>query len=554
MLYDDRLGTVLRLNATGPAVLRIQFRQLIDLLGSYPANASSQQLEEAYFRLGALSHSIPAEERTQAINDAGLRLRSPRLVAALANCEPQVASAALRSAKLTSAQWLDLVPSISPAPRIHLNQRDDLPAEVQALLSRLGVVRPALPPAQSESSEAASSPSSPIPDNAQAVARKSQTGIKEIVERIEAYRRSREGLLVDTSESPSLPLGDVQITPTPDIPSAFDFTTDAEFRINWSAPEVSPMVNGVRLGEIVKQADCVALMHRQQPLRGQPLELEGAIPIAGPWLLDAAPWFDHSTGRFLGYRGRMRRMAASLHKSGSDSSSQSDRIRQMLHELRTPVSAIQGFAEVIQQQLFGPAPHEYRAIAAEIAADAARILAAFEELDRLAKLASGALELEAGKTDLAALAEAAISQLSGHSASQGTSFSLRIRGETPFVGLAKIEAERILWRLLAIMASVSAAGEIVKLNLEPDGTGLRLDLTLPAPLAAMDGDAIFTPAADAIPQTLTVGLFGIGFTLRLARTEARAAGGDLLRNGSLLTLILPGLSEQSSDPVSNQTS
>ena len=30
----------------------------------------------------------------------------------------------------------------------------------------------------------------------------------------------------------------------------------------------------------------------------------------------------------------------------------------------TPVNAIQGFAEVIQQQLFGPAPHEYRALAA----------------------------------------------------------------------------------------------------------------------------------------------------------------------------------------------
>ena len=58
----------------------------------------------------------------------------------------------------------------------------------------------------------------------------------------------------------------------------------------------------------------------------------------------------------------------------------------MLHELRTPVNAIQGFAEVIQQQLFGPTPHEYRALAAGIAGDAARILSAFEELDRLAGL------------------------------------------------------------------------------------------------------------------------------------------------------------------------
>jgi signal transduction histidine kinase len=53
--------------------------------------------------------------------------------------------------------------------------------------------------------------------------------------------------------------------------------------------------------------------------------------------------------------------------------------------------------------LFGPAPHEYRALAATIAADAARVLAGFEELDRLARLGSGTLELERGEADLAAI-------------------------------------------------------------------------------------------------------------------------------------------------------
>ncbi len=558
MLYDDRLGTVLRLRANGPAVLRIQFRQLLDLLGTYPADAQGSQLEEAYHRLGELSRNLPAEDRAQAISEAGLRLRSPRLVKALAECEPAVAANAMTKAQLTVAQWLDLIPAISPAPRNYLKIRDDLPSEVQDLLSRLGVERPALPPAQNISDEPVTAAATEQ-ISSQPASPNAQNGIGEIVRRIEAYRRARE-ISAPTDESPNPSLSETQAAPNPDQLRAFDFTTDAECRIAWSEATVAPMVNGVRLADVAQHADCAVLMRRQQPLRSQPVELEGAAAISGSWLLDAAPWFDQLTGRFIGYRGRMRRAAAvtaPAELGHTDlQSKQGDRIRQVLHELRTPVNAIQGFAEVIQQQLFGPTPHEYRAIAAEIAADAARILAAFDELDRLAKLSSGAMQLEQGETDLAGLVEAAIAQLSGHTAPQGSGFSLRIRGAIPLVGLAQIEAERILWRLFAVMASVSTAGEIIKLNLEPDGAGLRFDLTLPAPLAAIEGESLFAAAADAVPQSLAVGLFGIGFTLRLARAEARAAGGDLVRNDTLLTLTLPGLSAQNvqpTEPASNQT-
>jgi two-component system OmpR family sensor kinase len=36
-------------------------------------------------------------------------------------------------------------------------------------------------------------------------------------------------------------------------------------------------------------------------------------------------------------------------------------------------------------------------------------------------------------------------------------------------------------------------------------------------------------------------VFGVGFALRLARAEARAGGGELLRKGDRLRLTLPGL-------------
>src|SRR5690606_23987295 len=110
----------------------------------------------------------------------------------------------------------------------------------------------------------------------------------------------------------------------------------------------------------------------------------GPAEIAGDWRIDAAPAFLPETGAFDGYRGRMRRFAPPAESAAT--SGAGDRMRQILHELRTPVGAIQGFAELIQQQMFGPAPNAYRALAAAIAVDAARLLAGFDEIDRLARL------------------------------------------------------------------------------------------------------------------------------------------------------------------------
>lgn len=539
MLFDDRLGTVLRLSASGPAVLRIQFRQLLDLLGTCPADARGEQLDAAYLRLAELAEEIPADERAQAISDSGLRIRSPRLVAALAAGEPAVAAAVLGHARLTTDQWLDLIPAIPPAARNHLHLRRDLSAEVAELLSRLGVTRPGLPPARSTDVHEAVSGTEPAPTAPEVPEPLNpQSGISAIVKRIEAYRRARQGGEPGSVSSPRLPLGEDLLSGANQV-RAFDFATDSECRINWSDPGVVAMVSGVGLADVVDDHESVTLLRRRQPLRTAAVQLEGGSAITGEWLLDAAPWFDPISGRFLGYRGRMRRPSAQADLAPPSRESQSDRMRQMLHELRTPVNAIQGFAEVIQQQLFGPTPHEYRALAAGIAGDAARILSAFDELDRLAKLDSGAMELDSGEADLAAVVEATVSQLSSHLAPRGSGFSLRIRGEQHRVGLDLAEAERIVWRLLATLAGVSGTGEILKASLEPGTDRLILNLTLPAALAATRGEDLFDAAADAIPQSLSAGAFGVGFSLRLARTEAQAAGGTLSREGDLLTLALP---------------
>ena len=562
MHFDDRLGTVLRLRATGEAVQRIQYRQLLDLLGTLPSDARGQQLDAAYDRLGELAAKIPPAQRAATLRDAGLRLRAPRLVAALAAGEPAVAAAALQSAQLGTDEWLDLIPALLPSARPALRQRRDLPSPVADLLRRLGINDRGLPPARSPAETAepvaqssaplhepeakmAEAPSEPAQDGATILPPRPTQGdgaIGAIVKRIEAYRRSKQVIdQVPANDSPRLPLGEDHVLQVPEEVRAFDFATDAEGRIVWSDPGVAPMVLGLRLARSAKADEFGQLMRRHQPLTAQAMALEGAAAIVGKWQLDAAPWFDPLTGHYLGYRGRMRRPAVRAPLVPPVSDSEADRIRQMLHELRTPVNAIQGFAEVIQQQLFGPTPHEYRAVAAGIAGDAARMLSAFEELERLARLDSGAMDLETGETDLAEVIQATVAQLSAHTQSRGSGFVLKVEAEPLPVALDRLEVERIVWRLLATLAGVSAPLEVLKLKLRRRGGMARIDLTLPEVLARKDGDALFEAAAGTVPQVISAGVFGVGFALRLARAEARAAGGQLVRKDNKLRLTLPDL-------------
>ena len=582
MRYDDRLATVLRLHTGGRNLARVQLRQLLDLLGAAPSEARSDLLDEGYLRLSELVALFPATETAAMLAEPGLRLRSPRLLASLAQGEPPVARAALHAAQLDEASWSDLIPALPPSCWSLLWQRRDLGAAPRALLARLGGGRMALPTTAVEQTgdepmpaalvvdeQPSPPPAADAPPSPEKQAEPAED-IGAIVRRIEAFRRAREAgprpaapppLPTSPFLSPPLPAppaNDAPRLPLGEEPApltTLDFETDSEGRIIRADPLVAPMLVGLSLAERAETetggpegAGIARLIRQHQPIRGHGIQLDGAPAIAGPWHLDATPRFDLLGGRFVGYLGRFRRLPPTQASApAAPADSHTDRLRQSLHELRTPVNAIQGFAEIIQQQLFGPTPHEYRALAAVIAADAARMLAGFEELERFARIDSGAMEIEPGASDLADCVCATLVRLEHHTAARGIALELeRLTRPLPLT-LAGIETERLCWRLLATLAATAAPGERLGLALRhgngPAGQGAHslasLDMTLPAALAALPDEALFhasVPIGEAAPSA---GMFGTGFTLRLAAAEARAAGGSLRREGPLLRLTLP---------------
>ena len=553
MHFDDRLATVLRHRAAGERAARTQFRQLLDLLGSRNAQRDGTRddklLATAWLRLGALGEAIPAPVRAAMIREAGLRFRNPELAVHLAEDEPEVAAAALARAELDDDDWEALIPRLPVRARGFLRLRRDLTPATTRILERLGVHDRGLPQPAAPDEQASVVPSppeaekpvpaKPVAANDTAPPVEDETAIGALVRRIEAVRQLRSAELADT---PLLPLVGGEPDTASYAPRGFEFTTDSSGRINWADARFAPMVMGasLRLTEMAR-----AIRYRQ-PVRSLPVTLEGGKQIAGLWIIDAAPRFTRPDGRFFGYAGTARRpMEADTTLQQSRMSSEADRLRQLLHELRTPVNAIQGFSEVIQQQLFGPTPHEYRALAASIAGDSARMLAGFDELDRLARLETGALQIEPGASDFPVIIARMVEQLESVLRPRTASFELTTY-EGGHIPASTDEAEAMAWRLLATLAAHIGAGEHLQLEFTEQSGALQLSCELPMSLAATSD--LFAASASRSGTSLSSGMFGAGFSLRLVKAEARAMGGTMDRVDDWLVLTLPLLTDVADEP------
>jgi signal transduction histidine kinase len=573
MQFDDRLATVLRSPVGGDRAARTQYRQLLDLLGNAPGTltaeryaqlaAQSERLSTAereriiagpanpalltflgWQRLEHLAARIPAAERALILREPGQRLRNPQLIGFLARSDDRAAAAALSGAQLSQAQWADLIPRLPVMARGFLRQRRDLPAATRTLLGNLGVGDMGLPPPADAATtviEGTATPATPAP-----FPQADRTGIRALLQRIEEFR---EGRRPPASGAPRLPLGDLADDHADHPLGSFDFTTDAENRINWASGDVAPLVVGMRLGRagpgtLATLADPDADALRQhQLLRGAALMIAAAPVISGEWRIDAEPRFDPSGGSFAGYRGRLRRPLFSALADGGPPDSPHDRMRQVLHELRTPVNAIQGFAEVIQQQIFGPAPNAYRALAAGVAVDAAKLLAAFEEIDRLARLESRALDLGEGEADLREAVVDTIRRLDGVLRPRDAAMELQVTGSPFTTPLARDELLGLVWRVLATLAGAMAPAERISVRLDGDDTRISLQCDLPAAITAQ-ADPFATTLTDRQPA-LSSGMFGSGFALRLARAEVQSCGGSFEIDTVKLTFTLPPLTGQS---------
>ncbi len=563
MIVDDRLETVLRTNVAGKLAGRTQLRQLVDLIGAVPLSQWSERHASALDRIDSLAEAMPDEECAAVLR--ATPHRSAVLVYHFAQGSPRIASAIIASARLPEDDWIALIPRLPTTARGFLRHRTDLGERVRDVLARLGVNDFLLPEPDAEA-DYGPAPVMPVfrrpqpapepePAPQAATGPAQEEGIGAIVRRIEAFRRKRAerdaGMPLPRADgvAPLLPFREVH-TPVRQPPLSIDLRTNAEGMVVQAGIDPAGMLVGSRLFATDTSApvhcdEAMAGAFRQrQPIVAGRLAIAGADYVAGEWQADGTPVFSRDSNSFTGYLLRLRRPMALAFAAPSGPqltpAVEADRLRQLLHELRTPINAIQGFAEVIQQQVFGQTPHQYRAMAASIAADAAQMLAGFEEVERLVKLESRAMAIEEGEADAAAIIARMVEQVTPMLAARNVRLDVTMPDEPLIVSFSPDEVERSVWRVLSVIASSVAPGERLAITLEPQPDLARLTIILPASLQRLDDAALFAPDGTGSGGSFAVSaMLGNGFSLRLARAELEAGGGALRRDEDLLVIGLP---------------
>jgi signal transduction histidine kinase len=284
--------------------------------------------------------------------------------------------------------------------------------------------------------------------------------------------------------------------------------------------------NGSRVAE-----DVIRAFAMRAPFRDSALTVPGDGLVSGEWRLSGVPAFDPADGRFRGYRGiALRDLPPPPERAaGPDMLSDPDSLRELVHEIKTPLNAIIGFAEIIDGQYLGPADRRYRERASDIVGQAHLLLGAIDDLDFAAKVHSAEASHEL--VDLGQLVERLAPSLRELADKRGVGLNTARTAQDLRVAIEPELADRIIFRLASAVIEAAGEGERLKLSVERGPRdGCRVVITRPQALRGLSEGELFASAEpDAAPA----------FWLRLTRGLARIAGASLTATADSIALVMP---------------
>lgn len=581
MRFNDLTQTILAVEERTGGAATTLWRQCVDMLAQHdqPGKTGLQQEDRVALveRLHDLRCELSEAQRIASVVELGSRLRSPALVEFFASDRPAVCAAAISRARLPDTLWPVLLSRIGPTARGVLRGRRDLGEETRRSLEAFGATDLVLGQAPSlvsndlgalpvmdmadaledETGVEVEKPAQPqTQDDAEGSDERSQ--IRQLVEKIERFTsshsaRHRLGELAGQSAA--------HLAPDTEELRHFAFETDAEGVMTWVGEASRTALIGLSIAEPAMPGEtgpdghvAGAFARRSSFQHGRLFIGEGLYE--GEWRLSAVPFFDPTTGRFRGYRGQARRPLiheTSRHvrakaPTAAPAAPSLDSMRQIVHELRTPLNAILGFAEIIEQQLFGPAGVHYREMASNILSDARRLLAAFDDIDLAARSSHMTAEAKADRLTLSEIdvesVMISIADLFGDDEQENTpKLKLAASADVPPVAGDPVQCERMLQHLVRTLVSVAQAGEPVQgaIWFQPNAQNgsVVVGFDRPQRLLGLEEHAMLDPGYGSDGDWPDAPLLGLGFSFRLVRSLAMAQGGAFRIENERILLELP---------------
>ena len=552
MRFDDRLLTVLNQPTGDRRDTAVRWRQLVDLVARAGSSAASPTVAQALESISADSPKVDEDLRAAAARAVASLPLPLGLLEYFVSDGLAVSAPVLAAATLEPAQWQAILRGADEETRrfvetLHPGMGGDASADLTDTLVEQPVETPAKPLIEPEVEVAAAletpaeRPSDPAVEKAIEELKKafaeppqlpkpaprpsSTPSLHEVVQRIERRRRSRTIMQRGG------------FTPAPQVsPALFRWECGPGGEIAW----VDGAPRGALIGRSLSRAqsgegdrvdpDIVRAFMVRAPFRDAALSVAGDGLVSGQWKISGVPAFDPADGRFRGYRGvalREREERQEVEEV-AQALADPDSLRELVHEIKTPLNAIIGFAEIIEGQYLGPAGRRYRERAQEIVRQARLLLTAIDDLDFAAKVHSSSAGAQQ-RVNLSELVERlmpALSELAG-------AREVEVEGPRPMRdATAATEpelADRLIFRMCIALVEQADARERFRLDIERAGDRWRLSMTRPARLAGISDDELFGSDAD----------FEHGFSLRLVRGLGRIAGADLEASKGTISLLFP---------------
>jgi len=538
MRFDDMIATALAQPSDRSDRLTAQWRQLVDLLAQRRPRAEDGDAARAYAVLRETRGAVGAPVRRQAALALVGRRVDPDLVAFFAEDNASVAAPLIAGVRLDPDAWIDLLPRLGPAARALLRHRDDLDNRVRQALAAYGSSDFVL-----EGVPEAAAAAEPV---------RSESQIRELVARIEAYRKQKDA----EQPAPAAHLAREAAA------EGFRWETGTDGMLVWieGAPRGSLVGQSIAWiagpGQYGVDGQAAGGFEKRAPFRDARFTVAGDGAAAGDWRISGIPFFDPRSGSFMGFRGTARRPrpdeiargAAEADPGVFGSHFPADSLRQLIHELRTPLNAIIGFAEMIEGQYMGPAAAPYRGRAATIMEQARGLLGAVDDLDTAARIETSRFDLDEGTADAVALLCRLHESYARVAAERGSRIEIEIGDNLP---LARVEAgalERMFGRILAGTIGLAGDGERIRAELalaSRDGREmLCLAVDRPRSILGLDETALLDPGYSPEGDWPGAPALGLGFALRLVRNLAEAAGGSLRIEPDRLALYLPAIADE----------
>lgn len=228
----------------------------------------------------------------------------------------------------------------------------------------------------------------------------------------------------------------------------------------------------------------------------------------------------------------------------ASSRTKSEFLTSLSHELRTPINATLGYADLLDLGVGGSIGEQQREYVSRIRASQEHLLRIITDLLNYSKLEAGHIEYDLTDVTMDSVVKRVVPMVEPQASAKNLEVVYSPRPEAPPARADRARAEQIVLNLLANAVKFTPAGGRVEVvNREEQQRAIVSVIDTGPGVPPEQQSAIFEPFVQ-IGRSLTSGHEGTGLGLAISRDLARGMGGDVTvssdgENGASFTLWLP---------------